>query len=128
MVSLVRKAQPVAVNGEAGVDAVLAAELSEHGAQLASIASYNGRSTMGEDGTANSRQLAPRELSHNRCVANKNPISRPHHRARDGCAIANVKVDPAKCAGRMGNHRDIGHIKETFAVCCHAKSNGRSSD
>jgi hypothetical protein len=127
-VFLVRKAQPVAVNGNAGIDAVLAAELSEHGIQLASIGSYDGRSAMGEDGAADARLFAPGELSNNGGVANEAPVSPAHHRARDGGPIANIEVDPAKRARWIGDPGDIGHIKKTFAVGCHAKANGRSSE
>ena len=67
---LVRKAQPVAVASDAGIDTLLTAESSELRIQLASIGSYNGRPAMGEDGTADARLFAPGELSNDGCVTN----------------------------------------------------------
>ena len=66
----VRKAQPVAVTGDTGVDALIAAEVSELRIELPSIASHNGRSAMGEDGAADARLFAPVELSNDGCVTN----------------------------------------------------------
>src|SRR3974377_361246 len=82
---------------------------------------------MGEDRVSNMRLCAPVELMDDRGMTDQRTSLSPHHRAFYGRAVADIEVDPTKCARGVRQLGNIGQIEATALLRRYSISDGRSA-
>lgn len=121
------KAEFHAVISNASLDAALAAEAPDDGAEHPFVAADDLRAAMCEDGELHRLRTTPVELCADRDVTNPHSISSTDYRPGHRCGVADINIDPEECRW-IADRDNIRYVERASPVGGNAVADGWSAD